>query len=70
MFLAWLSKACNATKRQRGILAAEIAQNIARDQLVSRTLRSHGWHVLRIWDHELTRKNEIRLLRRIERALK
>jgi DNA mismatch endonuclease, patch repair protein len=49
----------------------KFAQNIARDQLVSRTLRSHGWRVLRIWEHTLrwaTKKpqNEMRLVRRIK----
>jgi transcriptional regulator with XRE-family HTH domain len=28
-----------------------------------------GWRVIRIWEHELTRKNEARLLKRIHRAL-
>jgi DNA mismatch endonuclease (patch repair protein) len=37
--------------------------------VVNRTLRRIGWRVLRVWQHELTRKNEIRLIRRIQRAL-
>jgi DNA mismatch endonuclease (patch repair protein) len=36
---------------------------------VNRALRRDGWRVLRIWEHELARKNEVRLLRRIRRAL-
>jgi DNA mismatch endonuclease (patch repair protein) len=47
----------------------KFARNIARDRLVNRTLRSANWRVLRIWQHELTVKNESRLLRRIETAL-
>jgi len=47
----------------------KFASNQARDQLVTQTLRSAKWRVLRIWEHELARKNEIRLLRRIQRAL-
>jgi DNA mismatch endonuclease (patch repair protein) len=35
---------------------------------VNQTLRRAGWRVLRIWEHELARKNELRLLRRIQRA--
>ena len=46
----------------------KIATNKARDRLVNRTLRAKGWRVLRIWEHELTRKNERRCLARIRRA--
>jgi len=48
----------------------KISRNQARDQLVTRTLRRTGWRVLRIWEHELARKQEKRLLQRIHRALK
>ena len=48
----------------------KFARNKRRDRLVTRTLRSQGWRVLRIWEHELSRKNESRLLRRIQKALK
>ena len=47
---------------------AKIARNIARDRLVTRTLRAKGWRVMRIWEHELARKNEKRLLTRFRRA--
>ena len=47
---------------------AKIARNIARDRLVTRTLRAKGWRVMRIWEHELARKNEKRLLARFRRA--
>ena len=47
----------------------KITANQARDRLVSRTLRAKGWRVLRIWEHELTRKNERRCAARILRAL-
>jgi len=43
----------------------KIAANRTRDRLVARTLRKLGWEVLRVWEHELTRKNEARLLRRL-----
>ncbi len=45
----------------------KIARNQARDRLVTRTLRRAGWRVLRIWSHELTRKDEPRLLARLRR---
>ncbi len=47
----------------------KIAANRTRDRLVTRTLRRLGWRVLRLWEHELTRKNEPRLLARLHRAL-
>jgi DNA mismatch endonuclease (patch repair protein) len=48
---------------------AKLARNQARDRLVTRTLRRAGWRVLRVWEHELTRKRELRLLKRLQRAL-
>jgi DNA mismatch endonuclease (patch repair protein) len=46
----------------------KIARNQARDAEVNRALRKKGWRVLRVWEHELTRKNERRLLARLRRA--
>lgn len=46
----------------------KIANNQARDRLVTRRLRAHGWRVMRIWEHELTRKHERRLLARLRRV--
>lgn len=43
--------------------------NKRRDWLVNRTLRSRGWRVLRVWEHELLRKGEAKLLRRVQRAM-
>jgi DNA mismatch endonuclease (patch repair protein) len=45
----------------------KIARNQTRDRLVNRTLRKTGWRVLRIWEHELARKNIPRLLARFRR---
>jgi len=56
-------------KGNRKFWKNKFARNIARDRLVNRTLRLANWRVLRIWQHELTVKNESRLLRRIETAL-
>ena len=47
----------------------KIAANQARDRLVNRTLRSLGWRVLRVWEHELVRRNEQRLIRRLTAGL-
>jgi len=45
----------------------KIESNRARDRRVNRELRSRGWRVIRIWEHELTRRNEPRLLARLRR---
>jgi len=47
----------------------KLARNKTRDRLVMKTLRASGWKVLRIWQHELKRNNEVRLLARIQRHL-
>jgi DNA mismatch endonuclease (patch repair protein) len=56
-------------KGNRAFWKNKFARNQARDRLVNRTLRKTGWRVLRIWEHELSRKNEVRLLRRIQKVL-
>ena len=47
----------------------KLASNVVRDRLVTRTLRREGWRVLRLWEHELARKREARLMARLRRAL-
>lgn len=45
----------------------KFAANVARDRRADRALRRAGWRVLRIWEHELARKREARLVRRLRR---
>ncbi len=47
----------------------KLSRNIARDRLVTRALRRANWRVLRVWEHELAKKNEARLFRRIQKVL-
>ena len=47
----------------------KISANQTRDCRVNRLLRAKGWRVLRVWEHELRRKNERRLLSRLNRVL-
>lgn len=49
----------------RAFWRKKLAANQRRDALVTRTLRRSGWRVLRVWEHELARKNEARLIRRL-----
>ena len=48
---------------------AKIEGNRARDRRVNSALRKRGWIVLRIWEHELAKKNLPRLLKRLQRDL-
>jgi DNA mismatch endonuclease, patch repair protein len=45
-------------------------RNIARDLLVTRTLRKAGWRVVRIWECQLAPTNAKRSLARIDKALR
>ena len=62
-------KHCNQPANNRAFWRRKLTANKARDQIVTRTLRRAGWRVLRVREHELMRKNETRLLHRIQRAL-
>jgi|ERR1043165_8961167 DNA mismatch endonuclease (patch repair protein) len=54
----------------RSFWRRKLEKNKSRDRLVCHTLRKSGWLVLRVWQHELTRRNEENLIRRIMRSLK
>jgi DNA mismatch endonuclease, patch repair protein len=49
--------------------AAKLQRNRARDRLVNKTLRSQGWRVVRVWQHELHYPDATRCLRKIYNAL-
>lgn len=52
-------------KNNRVFWHRKLSANKSRDRLVNRTLWAQGWRVLRIWEHELAKKNEKLLLKRI-----
>jgi len=54
-------------KGNRRFWDAKIARNIERDAAVTKALRKTGWRVLHLWEHELTKKREPRLLARLRR---
>ncbi|MFT3868055.1 MAG: very short patch repair endonuclease [Nibricoccus sp.] len=54
-------------KQNEAFWTTKILGNIQRDRRVDRTLRKAGWRVLRIWEHELTKKNTPRLVKRLLR---
>ena len=43
--------------------------NRRRDQRNLRRLRAQGWKVVRVWQHELERKGDLKWVERIQRAL-
>jgi DNA mismatch endonuclease (patch repair protein) len=47
----------------------KLTQNKVRDLATNKLLQSRGWRVLRIWQHELVRRNERTLIRRVRSAL-
>lgn len=66
--MARLPAAPTQPKQNAEFWRTKIARNQARDRLVTRTLRARGWRVLRLWEHELTKKYEKRLFARFRRA--
>jgi len=47
----------------------KILGNKARDRRINRALRKRGWIVIRIWEHELRRRDEVKLMRRLRKVL-
>ena len=62
-------KHSNMPTNNREFWSRKLTANKTRDKLVNLTLRRKGWKVLRIWEHELTKKNATRLLSRLRHAL-
>ncbi|GIL05071.1 MAG: very short patch repair endonuclease [Betaproteobacteria bacterium] len=56
-----------APKRNAAFWFAKAAANRRRDKRNNKDLRSRGWRVLRIWEHELDDQKKV--VRRIRRAL-
>lgn len=59
----------NMPANNRAFWKRKLEGNAERDRQVTRTLHKAGWRVVRIWEHELARRNAGRLLRRIRYAL-
>ena len=63
------SKHFSLPANNRAFWKRKFTTNKLRDILVTRTLRSQGWRVLRIWEHDLSSKQIPRPLSHILRAL-
>ena len=62
-------KHSNMPATNREFWERKFAANKMRDRLVTRALRQRGWRVLRIWEHELTRKKQACCIERIRISL-
>ncbi len=47
----------------------KIARNRQRDRQVNRMLKGKDWHVLRVWEHELAKKRQPKLVNRVRSFL-
>ena len=56
-------------ENNRAFWRRKLSANRKRDRLVTQTLRSQGWRVIRIWEHEFAQRNEQRLVQRIQRMM-
>ncbi len=55
-------------KTRASFWLAKINGNKARDRKVNRLLKTKGWKVVRVWEHELRRQDEVKLVRRLIRV--
>jgi DNA mismatch endonuclease (patch repair protein) len=56
-------------KTNAAFWSKKIGGNRARDRVVNSTLRASGWKVVRVWEHELRKKNAARLAARLRRLV-
>jgi DNA mismatch endonuclease (patch repair protein) len=59
----------NLPANNRTFWKKKLDGNCRRDRRVNRELRSRGWRVLRIWEHDLNHRCERRLLNRLRAVL-
>jgi DNA mismatch endonuclease (patch repair protein) len=57
-------KKCRMPAMNRIYWVNKIARNMARDKLVTRTLRKKGWKVLRIWESSVAKASTITRIRK------
>ena len=62
-------KHANLPETNRYFWRRKLFANKVRDRVVACQLRARGWCILRIWEHDLVRKHELRCIQRIKRAL-
>ncbi len=55
---------CRVPKANRSYWLRKISRNVARDRLVTRTLRGKGWKVIRIWEDSVQKPSTMTRLRK------
>jgi DNA mismatch endonuclease (patch repair protein) len=54
---------CRVPKTNRAYWLKKIARNVARDKVVTRTLKKKGWRVVRIWEDSVRKASTVVRLR-------
>lgn len=62
-------KHCSMPANNRVFWVKKLETNKSRDRKITNVLRGKGWKVLRIWEHELSPRNEKKLLGRLLQQL-
>lgn len=68
-FWHWCPNHCKLPSNNRSFWKNKLQSNRVRDRAVTRKLRKDGFKILRIWEHELTARNEMRLLKRLSKFI-
>lgn len=55
-------------KSNKKFWVTKIERNIARDKLVTKTLKKQGWIVVRIWSRELQKRNVEKTLNKLKKV--
>lgn len=56
---------CRIPSSNRDYWIRKIERNVARDKLVTKTLREKGWIVVRFWEDEITKTSTVNRLRKV-----
>ncbi len=62
-------KFCYTPKSRTEFWLPKFQRNMVRDRLVTRTLRKAGWRVVRIWECDLVRNRQARVITKLRLAL-
>lgn len=57
-------------KTNKSFWINKINRNVERDKKVNKLLRQEGWYVIRVWEHDLKKKNINRITNRILNIMK
>lgn len=62
-------KHCRQPKGNAAFWMKKLSANKTRDKMVNQELRKLGWHVVRIWEHDLAKKKQAMLITRLSRVI-